>query len=373
MQGRSELRPVSLCYAPSLGRGSTVRQAVRLPRSDLDIGYMRQLSLISPTSRYYPLRNTTKTRHQPTAFSSPFSFFDHLPLEVREKIYEQLIVDLAVVVNGSLETPVRCLRQRTSLAATTGPMLYLSMAYRSVVHPRANFMCTSKQFFSEVRNVIYRSMAVKYERRWDLINAFINGSLHPGAMDLASDASSPVLFPRNANVFSHIRELQLDLFRSSDFNDRIYGAEAQRVTTQMLRILEQNMPQLRILYFKVDDRSRVSTCVMVFLPDSWFLEGVLAIRQVKAIRFIAGPAWSSRKFAQNKRNSRHSISAINAVLEEHCSTNVPEQKLDYGGVRGKQLQIRLAQRMLVWLAPHLHFRDTSNALAIKIVMLQSVL
>lgn len=168
---------------------------------------------------------------------------------------------------------------------------------------------------------------------------------------------------------SHVRELHLNLTRGTDFDGRVTTAEASRVTTSMLEIIEQGMPLLRGLRFVVDGRSRLSNSIIAFLPDAWFLEALLAIKHIDTVLFASGPGWQGH--AQNKKNARSCLCAMNAVLAGHFAAQHPVLKLDADGIAGVKLQARLGRRMLFYFHTHPELKDAQNALAMKVVMLES--
>ena len=214
-------------------------------------------------------------------------------------------------------------------------------------------------------------MVVKFERRWDFIQAFLKGTLitdAPGSTSIGIDTTT--MFPVKSSVFSQIRELHLNLCRGTDFDGRVTNSEAQRVTKAILHIIAQDMPALKALFFMVDGRSRLSNNVIAFLPDVWFMESLLAVKHVRTVSFAPGPGWQGH--AQNKKNARACIWAMNMVLGAHFANRHPGLKLDYDGITGRALQARLGRRMLRYLDRFQHFTNARIALAMKVVMLESV-
>jgi len=274
-----------------------------------------------------------------------------------------------VVVNAISFRSVRVFK-RTSLRDHQKTLPYITLPYRPVQRSGTNWLCLSRQFFFESRKVFWRCMVVKFERRWDFINASLKGTLVANAPTTTSSGiDAPILFPLKTDVMSHVRELHLNLTRGTDFDGRVTTAEASRVTTSMLEVINQGMPRLRALFFIVDDRSRLSNSIIAFLPESWFLEALIAIKHVRTVSFASGPGWQGH--AQNKKNARSCLCAINAVLGAHFATLHPLLKLDEGGVTGAKLQARLGRRMLHYFHTFLHFKDAQTALAMKVVMLES--
>ena len=322
-----------------------------------------------PTTAIFRGQTFRPPRHVATAWQGPFTFFNHFPPEVRERVYQYLIEDVVVVVNAISFRSVRAFKRRP-LREHQKTSSYVTLPYRPVHRPDINWLCLSRQFFFESRQVFWRSMVVKFERRWDFINASLKGTLVANAPTTTpSGIDAPVLFPLKTDVMSQIRELHLNLTRGTDFDGRVTTAEASRVTTSMLEVINQGMPRLRTLFFVVDDRSRLSNSIITFLPESWFLEALIAIKHVRTVSFASGPGWQGH--AQNKRNARSCLCAINAVLGAHFATQHPSLKLDEDGITGVKLQARLGRRMLQYLHAFLHFKDAQTALATKVVMLEA--
>ncbi|KAK5938421.1 hypothetical protein PMZ80_009391 [Knufia obscura] len=323
-----------------------------------------------PTTAVYFNRAFRVPRHVATAWQGRFTFFHHFPPEIRERIYEDLIEDVIVLVNANNFRSVRAYKRKPlSQHEKTSP--YITLPYRSVLRPNTNWLCISRQFFFESRRVLWRSMVVKFQRRWDFVNASLKGTLTLDAMRITpSGMDAPVLFPLKTDVMSHIRELHLNLTSGTDFNGRVTVAEASRVTSSMLEYIAQGMPMLRSLFFIVDNRSRLSSSVIAFIPDAWFLEALLAIKHVSTMYFFSGPGWKGH--AQNKKNARSCLDAMNAALAGHLATPHPVFKLNADGVTGVKLQARLGRRMLYHFhTRHPQFKDAESALAMKIVMLEA--
>ncbi|KAK5085775.1 hypothetical protein LTS08_002757 [Lithohypha guttulata] len=116
------------------------------------------------------------------------------------------------------------------------------------------------------------------------------------------------------------------------------------------------MPRLRALSLTVDNRSRTSNSIMVYMPNAWFLEGLLAVKQLKIVNFLAGPGW--RGYAQ--------------ILGGHFSMSHPAYKLNLNGETGRPLQVELGKRMLLFFSLRLHYSDTAAALASKVSMLEPI-
>ena len=323
----------------------------------------------APTTAVYHGSVSGVPKHQPTAWQGRFTFFDHFPPEIRERIYRFLIEDVVVIVNAVNFHSVRAFK-RQPLRNYRMNFSYITLPYRPVLHPNTNWLSLSRQFFFEARKVFWRSMIVRFERRWDFINASLKGTLVANASkSTPSGMDAPTLFPLRTDVMSHVRELHLNLTTGTDFDGRVTTAEASRVTTSMLEIIEQGMPLLQGLRFIVDDRSRLSNSIIAFLPDGWFLEALLAIKHVDTVSFASGPGW--RGHSQNKKNARSCLCAMNAVLAGHFATQHPVLKLDADGIAGVKLQARLGRRMLLYIHAHHELKDTLNALAMKVVMLES--
>lgn len=343
-----------------------------IPSSGISLAGISALTLKSPFIQSPRTRYVHSRRHNPTAFTSPFSFLTDFPFEVREMIYGYVIDDIVVTVDGENYPSVRVNRVEPKVQLTrdfSRPLLGLTC--RFTARNPTKFLCISRQFFHEVRDVIYRNMAVKCERRWDFVNAYINGTLHAAASTNTSPTDNALAFvPRSSDIFAKIQDLHLNLCRNSDFDNVIHGAEARRVTTQMLQILQRNMPRLRALSLTVDNRSRTSNSIMVYMPNAWFLEGLLAVKQLKIVNFLAGPGW--RGYAQSKVNARHCLQAMNAVLGGHFSMSHPAYKLNLNGETGRPLQVELGKRMLLFFSLRLHYSDTAAALASKVSMLEPI-
>lgn len=314
-------------------------------------------------------------KHTPTAFNSPFTFFYALPFEVREKIYEHLIDELVISVNANIHPSIKIFKRRllvdTSPARPYSAASFVTLPYISVARHSNNFLCISKQFFYEVRAAVYRCIIVKFDRRWDFLNAYINGTLHAGVT--ATEPSGPdalTLFPRESNVFAHIRELHLNLCRDTDFDGRVFAVEVRRLTTQMLQIVTRRMSSLKAVYFQVDERARICSCIIAFLPDAWFLEPLLSAKHLKTIGFTPGPRFAGH--SQNHRNARSCINALNAVFKAYFTTAATKNKLDFGDVGGRRLQSRIGRKMLNYFAARGCYQEAASALALHVAMLETV-
>lgn len=275
-----------------------------------------------------------------------------------------------VKVDGSQTTAVSVLMLRPSLEperSRLGHLTDILARSRSVHMLRANLMCISKQFLGEVRETIYRRMSVIFERRWDFVNAYINGTLQPDVQTAFNDELS--LFPRGSDVFSHVRSLHLNLATQSDFDDIVYGAEAQRITTQMLRIVQQNMPKLKKLSLTIDHKSRTNAFDVIYVPDVWFLDALIAVTQVNSVEFKVGPGWNG--YSQSKLNARNCVKAINIVLASHYQNQHPAHRLNLYGETGKLLQLDLAKKMLLYLTLVPQYRDTTNDFSFAVTALES--
>ncbi len=333
--------------------------------------YYREAATYIPesTTAIYRGRAFSAPKHVPTAWQGRFSFFSHFPPEIRERVYRHLIGDIIVEVNAISSRTVR-VSKRKLLEAGQEPSVCITLPYRPVSRLNNNWLCVSRQFFFESRKLIWRSMSVKFARRWDFINASLKGTLIADAPRTApTGMDAPILFPLKTDVMSHIRELNLNLTTGTDFTGRVTRAEASRVTTSMLEVIDRDMPLLKTLLLIVDDRSRLSDSVIAFLPDAWFLEALLAIKHVRMVSFASGPGWQGH--AQNKKNARSCLYAMNAVLGAHFIAHHPTSKLDSDGITGRKLQARLGRRMLYYFRAFPQFHDAQNALAMKVVMLES--
>jgi len=308
-------------------------------------------------------------KHEPTAWQGRFTFFDHFPPEIRERIYQNLIEEVVVVVNAVNLRSVRAFKRKPLRNYQMNPP-YVTLPYRRVLRPNTNWLSVSRQFFFESRKVLWRSMVVRFERRWDFLNSTFKGTLVANASSSTpSGMDAPTLFPLRTDVMCHIHELHLNLTRGTDFDGRVMTAEASRVTSSMLEIIAQGMPLLRRLFFIIDDRSRLSNSIIAFIPDAWFLEALLAIKHVRKVSFASGPGWQGH--AQNKKSARSCLCAMNAVLAGHFAAQHPVLKLDTDEITGTKLQARLGRRMLLYFHARPEFKDAQDALAMKVVMLES--
>lgn len=62
---------------------------------------------------------------------------------------------------------------------------------------------------------------------------------------------------------------------------------------------------------------------------------------------------------------------MNAVLAGHFAAQHPVLKLDTDEITGTKLQARLGRRMLLYFHARPEFKDAQDALAMKVVMLES--
>lgn len=143
-----------------------------------------------------------------------------IPLEIRKKIYQELTINVRVNVDAASHPTVYFFHSRHGQANAApgnfghlfGPLL-----------PTPSFLTICKKFFHEVRDVVWNTARIKFERRWDLITAFANQSLEVDPPDdyphIGYSAIS--MSPMYTDVFSKISDLRINLTEASDFNGNV--------------------------------------------------------------------------------------------------------------------------------------------------------
>lgn len=331
------------------------------------------LSLVSPFVHVPSLTYHHVEPHVPTAFQSPFTFFNDFPLEVREKVYDYLLDEFVIEVDGARSPAVRVLILKSPIKSDRSRLGQQTSTFsiaRPMQIPEPHFLCISKHFFVEIRDTIYKRMSVLFERRWDFINAHINRSLNPnGHVSAGSGSGALSLFSQGTDVFSHVRSLDLNLTSHSDFDDRVYTDEARRVTTSMFQIIQQGMPQLKELSLMVDPKSRSNTFDLVYVPAPWFLDAIIRITHIKSLQFKVGPGWNG--YSQSKRNARICLEAINEIFAAHYRDDHLRDSINPFGEMNKLLQLNLAKKMLINLSPKAHYGVTVHDLSFAVAALDT--
>ena len=233
--------------------------------------------------------------HTITAWTGSFNYYKHIPAEIREKILTNLIDHFSVVINKDAMPTTKIHKHlavgkvRTNLPARYMPSWWF----------------LSHKFYDEARQVMWKKSSVRYERRWDFLSA---------ALQITSSHS---IFPIDGRPLAAIRELTINLCRDSDFDGRVSSTEAKRVTTSILQFISHKMPALKTLKFIVDERSKICSSIICFLPDSWFLDDIFRLQQVNMVVLVSGPGLlgSGRK----RIASRRCIEALNSVMADHFS------------------------------------------------------
>lgn len=143
-----------------------------------------------------------------------------LPLEIRKKIYRELTINVRVNVDAASHPTVYFFHSRHGQANAApgnfghlfGPLL-----------PTPSFLTICKKFFHEVRDVVWNTARIKFERRWDFVTAFANKSLE---VDPPNDFphigyNSISMSPMYTDVFSKISDLRINLTEASDFDGNV--------------------------------------------------------------------------------------------------------------------------------------------------------
>lgn len=143
-----------------------------------------------------------------------------IPLEIRKQIYQELTVSVRVNVDASSHPTVYFFHSRHGQSNAApgnfghlfGPLL-----------PTPSFLTICKKFFHEVRDVVWNTARIKFERRWDLVTAFANQSLE---VDPPNDYphigyNSISMSPMYTDVFSKISDLRINLTETSDFEGNV--------------------------------------------------------------------------------------------------------------------------------------------------------
>lgn len=281
----------------------------------------------------------TTNYHQPvsklqaqvkSAFKHPHTFFDYVPAEVRNNIYGSLIDGFIVSISALVYAYSASTEFGDPINQARTMQHVQNHAISASKHETkgANFMCVSRQFFHEIKDVLHRDMIVVFSRRWDFLNAC-------GTHNLYQRHAFPIhntellLFPPSPNIFDKIRQLSLDLSGSSDFGHRIVTAEVERVTSLLLKMVAANLPDLRSLTLRVNDVSRISFVEGVFLPEPSFLESLIAIRQIKNIRLLPGMGWRGNGPRQNV--FQHNLAAFELLMQRHFSGLCTIELHDFAG------------------------------------------
>lgn len=275
------------------------------------------------------------------AFLAGSTFFNYVPGEIRNKIYGYLVKDVVVEVAGSL-------RNMCDNTKTISLFVYRAVKNRSEKrgpiagrkHNRcershSNFMCISRQFFTEVRDILHRDMTVMFLRRWDFLNACGIQSLYLDSIP-STDKGDLLLFPQSSAIFGKIRRLYLNLCQSGDFGGKIHTVEAERVTRLLMKMVAQNLPEIRTLALCLNAKSRISLVEGVFLPEPYFVDALLAIKQIKTIHLIPGAGW--RGTGPRQKTFQHNLAAFELLMERHYTgVHVIEPQDIAGGTRWERL------------------------------------
>lgn len=262
-----------------------------------------------------------------------------VPFEIRTKVYQELTIDVIVNVDATKDPTV--FMSRSHHTPLNGPLGHIVVG---PLPPNNNWLTISKRFFNEARNELWSTMKVLFERRWDFLTAFANRSLQVDPRrnaPLGLDTFS--LYPLATDVFQRLHHLHFNLTETTDFEGTVTFQEGKRVMLNILTIARQSMPSLRNLVFAVDKKARIHDQLVIFLPLPWFLQALLAIEQLKLIKFIVGGDWQG--WGSNRAVARHCIRALNDILKDHLRATSDHQRLTYRIRSGRRLQARVGRMM----------------------------
>lgn len=288
----------------------------------------------------------------PSNTAGGFDYFATISPEIRAKILEFLIGDTLINIDATKLPTVLVYRLRqarsTSVLGSVGglrpALLGDSGASTYTRGAGNNWLTISKRFFDEARAELWRSVPIRFERRYDMIMAFINRSLHADADDSAPTGLNNLsMCPVETNVFQRIACLQLNLTSSTDFQGVVNSNEAKRVTQVIFNIAKKNMPALRNLVLFLDKESRVHDNSFVLLPTGWFIKGLLSIKQLKAMKLYPGPDFSG--LGDIKPVAQLCIRVLNEVFQNHFEEDVDRNRLGWKTRTGSALQAKVGQRM----------------------------
>lgn len=118
-----------------------------------------------------------------------------VPPEIRNTIYKYLIGDVTIVVDGSANSKMRIRRLGSNSIGPFNPALIQGTNTNA-------WLVVSRRFFQEARSILWEVVNFKFQRRWDVINAFANQSLNVEPASTAPRGLDNIsMSPIASNVF----------------------------------------------------------------------------------------------------------------------------------------------------------------------------
>lgn len=270
--------------------------------------------------------------------------FFYLPPELRRNIYLYLIQSIHVYVS---ERSITVYRDRMDDGDDDDDFL---LDHRTTSISSTRWIFTSKQMLKEVRSLIYSQMHLHYECRWNFVKAVTMRTVCESLTNGPSAHQELVLFPTSINVFADVRKLELDLTTGSDFNDFVTSAEAARVTELLLINIQHNLPSLTELSLIINDRSRLSDKAdYIFVPHAWFLERLIAIRQLRSFFMIPGGRWGRPRIDRTCQRL-DCVRACEHVFASHFAAERGSGRIDYDNLTQQALRAEVIRRMISYLS-----------------------
>lgn len=319
------------------------------------------------------------SRPERKPLSAQVTFFEDFAGELRNKIYGYLVEDLVVRIDAS-RLGLRGFGERSSVhmfrAVKNADKAHKSNSgnKRKRYEPSAlNFMCISRQFYNEIREVLYQNVTVLFSRRWDFLTACGTQSLYLHELPTAHNEDI-LLFPRSPSVFTKIRRLYINLSQSNDFGGTIYTVEAERVTALILKMISQNLPELQTLAFCVNVHSRLSLVEGVFLPEPGFIEALLAVKQIKSLHMAPGPGW--RGNGPRQKIFQANLDAFELLMHRHYTGVSVIQQGDLAGDNRWERLLKIARLIVAAFdaaadKPSTTYVNATDLLRAKIIAIES--
>lgn len=299
-----------------------------------------------------------------------------LPLELRVQIYLYLLQSISVSIGEYGFTVVHFYGHVDCW--------HTCSCHPKPIVPSNHWIFTSKQIFLEVRPLIYAKMTLYYQRRWDFLRALVADTIHETLAQMSAACQDATLFPQSIKVFAHVKKLRLNCAEPSDFAGRVTRSEAQRVTSSLLRAVRRTLPLLENLTLLVNDRSRISReddCF--FIPQTWFLEEVLAIKQLKSLQLHPEPDQVMIRSEVHYRRVRvksgqwvrkdRCMEALSYVLTIHFAAKQDSDRLTHDNTTGDALQGRVLRRMYQHLLSNEVYRGGAYSFAVRTGIARSII